>query len=202
MKKVLIIFFSFISFLCVFAQEKRISTTYEYPNDEYVLYLNRFLNVDMIKTIITGESLKDKEYDVELIVCRNGDFERKNLTDNINFAAASDTISIYFIAQPLSPDKVKMEFYGPFGHKEEIEIATTHSMLIEPVNSTGFGYDENIPIMTYSPGIIQKIEVNRKVYEGIDVCGVRYSEIPPAEWYNKLGIQNYFYLELVPKPAK
>lgn len=201
MKKFIVILFVLIGTTGVFAQKDKITTSFEYPEDDYVLYLNRFLNIGMIKTVISGDSLENKVYDIDLVVCRNGVFERKNLTDNLNFTARSDSLSFYFIAQPLSPDKVKVEFYGPLGHKEEIDIDTTNSLLIEPENATGFSYDENIPIMAYSPGIIQEIEINGKIYKGMDVCGVRYSEIPPSEWHEKLGIQNYLYFELVPKPG-
>lgn len=201
MKKALISLFILVSF-GVFAQPGNVTIDFEYPEDDYVLYLNRFLNIGMIKTVVRGDSLKNKEYDIELVVCRNGYFERKNLTENVALTSPSDTLSFYFIAQPLSSDKVKVEFYGSLGHKEEIDIDTTNSLLIEPVNTAGFSYGDNIPLMTYSPGIIQEIEINGKIYQGMDVCGVRYSEIPPSDWYDELGIKNYFYFELVPKTEK
>lgn len=184
-----------------FAQSDKITVSFEYPEDDYVLYLNRFLNIGMIKAVIYGDSLKNREYDVELVICRNGDFEKKNLTENLPITSRTDTLSFYFIAQPLSPDKVKVEFYGSFGHKEEIEIDTTNSLLIEPENTTGYSYDEQVPIMTYSPGIIQEIELNGRIYQGMDICGVRYSEVPPSEWHDKLGLKNYLYFQLVPKPS-
>ena len=196
----------FIFLLCVligsggiFAQKENLTVSFEYPEDEYVLNLNRFLNIGMIKTIVRGNSLKNKEYDIELVICRNGDIERKNLTENINFISRSDTLSFYFISQPLSANKVKVEFYGSLGHKEEIEIDTTDALLIEPENTNGFCCEGSIPLMTFSPGIIQDVEINGKIYQGMDVCGVRYSEIPPSEWHDKLGIRNYLYFELVPK---
>ena len=199
MKKLIFLLFVLVGSLGVFSQNDKLTVSFEYPEDEYVLYLNRFLNIGMIKTIVSGGSLKNKEYDIELVICRDGDLERKNLTENINFTSRSDTLSFYFITQPLSSDKVKVEFYGALGHKEEIEIETINSLLIEPENTNGYSYEENIPLMTYSPGIIQDVEINGKIYQGMDVCGVRYSEIPPSEWYDKLGIKNYFYFELVPK---
>lgn len=202
MKKFFFLLCALITSMGVFAEKGAITTTFEYPEDEYVLYLNRFLNIGMIKAIITGDSLENKEYDIELIVCREGIFERKNLTDNISFSSRSDTITFYFITQPLSSDKVKVEFYGALGHKEEIDIDTSNSLLIEPENSTGFSYEEPIPIMAYSPGIMQEIEINGVLHLGMDVCGVRYSEINPSEWYDKLGIKSYFYFELVPKSER
>ena len=202
MKKFIFLLFVFIGSLGVIAHNDKLTVSFEYPEDEFVLYLNRFLNIGMIRTIVSGDSLNNKEYDIELVICRNGDIERKNITENINFTSRSDTLSFYFISQPLSSDKVKVEFYGSLGHKEEIEIETTNSLLIEPENTDGFSYEENIPIMTYSPGIIQEVEINGKRYQGMDVCGVRYSEIPPSEWYDKLGIKNYLYFELVPKSTK
>lgn len=202
MKNFIFLLLVIIGPFSVFAQKDRLTVSFEYPEDEYVLYLNRFLNIGMIKAIISGNSLKSKEYDIDLVVCRNGVFERKNLTENINFTSRSDTLSFYFVTQPLSSDKVKIEFYGSLGHKEEIEIETANSLLIEPENTNGFSYEENIPLMTYSPGIIQDVEINGKIYHGMDVCGVRYSEIPPSEWYDKLGIKNYLYFELVPKTKK
>lgn len=199
MKNGLIALFILMGSLCVFAQNERITVRFEYPEDDYVLYLNRFLNIGMIKTEIIGDSLANKCYDIDLVVCRNGEFEKVNLTENINFISSSDTISFYFISQPLSQDKVKMEFYGSLGHKEEIEIDTRNALLIEPENNAGYSYEENIPIMTFSPGIIQELEINGKVLQGMDVCGIRYSEIQPSQWHDKFGIKNYLYFELVPK---
>lgn len=202
MKKFIFLLFVLVGSLGVFSQNDKLTVSFEYPEDEYVLYLNRFLNIGMIKMIVSGDSLENKEYDIELVICRDGDFERKNLTENINFTSRSDSLSFYFIAQPLSSDKVRVEFYGALGHKEEIEIETINSLLIEPENTNGYSYEENIPLMTYSPGIIQDVEINGKIYQGMDVCGVRYSEIPPSEWYDKLGIKNYLYFELFPKNKK
>ena len=202
MKKSLVLLFVLLGCLGVFGQKDRITTSFEYPEDDYVLYLTRFLDIGMIKTVVSGDGLENREYDIELVVCRDGDFERKNLTDNIAFSSRSDSLAFYFIAQPIAPDKVKVEFYGSLGHKEDIEIDTKNCLLIEPENPNGFSYEESIPIMTYSPGIIQEVEINGAVYQGMDVCGVRYSEIPPSEWHDKLGIKNYLYFELVPKKTK
>ena len=202
MKKFIFLLFVLIGSLGVFSPNDKLTVSFEYPEDDYVLYLNRFLNIGMIRTIVSGDSLKNKEYDIELVICRDGDVERKNITENLNFTSRSDTLSFYFIAQPLSSEKVKLEFYGSLGHKEEIEIETSNSLLIEPEKNNGFSYEENIPIMSYSSGIIQEVEINGKIYQGMDVCGVRYSEIPPSEWYDKLGIKNYLYFELVPKVRK
>ena len=199
MKKVIFLLCVLIGSFSIYAQKDKLSVSFEYPEDEYVLNLNRFLNIGMIKTIVSGDSLKNKKYDIELVICRNGDFERKNLTENLNFISSSDTLSFYFISQPLSSDKVRVEFYGFLGHKEEIEIDTTNSLLIEPKNTNGFSYEGNIPLMTFSPGIMQEIELNGIVYQGMDICGVRDSEIPPSEWHDKLGIKDYFFFELVPK---
>ena len=202
MKKIIVLLFVLIGSFGAFAQNNKLTVSFEYPEDDYVLYLNRFLNIGMIKTIVRGDSLENKEYDIELVICREGELERKNLTENIPFTSRSDTLSFYFITQPLSSDKVKVEFYGALGHKEEIEIETVNSLLIEPETTNGYSYEENIPLMTYSTGIIQDVEINGKIYQGMDVCGVRYSEIPPSEWYDKLGIKNYLYFELVPKTKK
>lgn len=197
---VIALFAVLLGFQGVFAQSSNVVTAFEYPEDDYVVYLNRFLNIGMIKAVVCGDSLANREYDIELVVCRDGDFERKNLTEGLNFTARSDSLAFYFIAQPLSPDKVRVEFYGPLGHKEEIVIDTTNSLLIEPERSAGYGYGESIPLMAYSPGILQEVEINGKIFQGMDVCGVRYSEIPPSEWHDKFGIKDYLYFELVPKP--
>lgn len=80
-----------------------------------------------------------------------------------------------------------------------VSIPTTNQLLIGCDYEWDFNENDTIPLVAYATGVPTKYDMgDGRILEGFNICGLRFSKVPPSQWGEKYNITDYLYFEAVP----
>lgn len=191
--------------ICIFAftnnikaQDSTISISYQTSKDKFVQQLMDFQKIYGFDVVISGKSLKGKNYQLWMVRNQNGEEKRKKVDSEVQ-CIFNDTIQhFYFFAQSQINDSVKIACNHSVGEEETIYMPDSkHCILMETIPSKVPDTSKSIPLIAYTNGYEQKLNYNGEELNGISYCAIRNARIHPSEWYKKFNLKNYIYFELI-----
>ncbi len=109
----------------------------------------------------------------------------------------SDSIRLILGARPIDSDSVFIALEGPVLFKSGIAVATDRCILMETYPAHPVSVNDTIPIMAYTTGIPQRMNLGGKTMEVTYYCGLRDACVHPLEWYEKYGIKDFIYYDVI-----
>ncbi len=106
----------------------------------------------------------------------------------------SDTIPDIIITTKSLGDSIKLIYSSRIITGRIYPKPDVNAILMET-----FTTDSNsttLPLFAITPGIKKRVNIAGKEMDGVDYCGLRYSNVPPELWYKTFDIKEYIYFTL------
>ena len=191
MKKILLLFALLMAGFSVEAQSP-VQVEY-FRADPYLFAFQQYQKVESFGVRIIGDFSGMEKATLMRYERRDGILSSEEIP-NI-FIPISDTVTFFAFAPEKASEEVELGILADGGRMAFSSFAPEHSsyILMETQLHMPLSIDDEIPIIGYTSGIAQKVNINGMVFDGIDYCGLRDAHTHPAEWYEKHQIDNYTY---------
>lgn len=177
------------------AQSKVTIGFHQKYDDVQFMGLLGLIDACQVTATIHADSIDAKFYELWMVKNNEG-IETRSLYGYMPLRPDSTDICITVMAVDSLNAKVYVTPQITTG--KMVSMPTNNCLLIECVNKNGYIAGDTIPLMAYSTGHFTKHRINGTVFDAMDVCGVRFSEIHPSKWYEKFNIKDFIYFEVVP----
>ena len=192
------IYFALFLLLCgaISRADDKVKVTFDYENNLETQGLMGVWDAYQLKATLHLKGGDFKFYEVLMISVCNGQKKQHR----IGFLPIMpDSTQLCVTAMAVDSMNCIVYVSPHIGSKVKIEIPTDQCLLIDYRNEDGYNLGFSIPLMAYSTGICKEVNLgNGHVVKAHDICGLRFSKIPPSEWYEAYHIPNYVYFEAVP----
>lgn len=189
MKKLYLILFTLlITIRVVSAQDMKteyfnqIDTTL---SDWTIQYL-KMQDVQSHRVTIKGD-FDGKRARILKVSCNNGIFTESETMPEFQHLIMTDSIeTIDFMTMPYGKDSLRIACFYPASYNTKLFEDTVRIDKMKILLETKTSSPGQTPLMAYSTGIPIK-------GGGVWFCGLRDSGVPPTQWYEKYGIDDYIY---------
>lgn len=195
-RKLITLIIALICCITISAQDTdSITVSYSHPENDFLNQLLNFQEIDAL--IMKLASTKKCDYNIDFVEYDNGKITRQQFSFQ-KLKLSPDTVTINLFAMPTAGDSIKI---GTWTHWDNIG-KMPFALLIETLPLDTYTPGDTIPLAAYSQGIKRTFEFNGKPSIGYDICGVRYSKKPVADWGKEFKFEKYYWFELVPVHKK
>lgn len=197
------LFCSFCCVFCSYAQNDTLSLRYDSPDYDN-MFLKNLMELQEIKqkkVIVAGNDLKNKNFVLRSHHVVSGS---DSISQMVPFPIPmrEDSLAVYFGVRPVNADSVYVVIDGPFNTRFGMRVNTEYHILMETYGSSSFAVIDTIPLIAYSTGVVKEINYNGQVGKSIDYCQLRDACVHPSKWYEKYGIDDFIYYDIIFLPRK
>lgn len=202
MKKIFLIAIVLLNYGCITAQQNEIKleTTYGSKNKE-ILDIIRFQGIETVHLKFSGKNLKGKDYTLLVKEFSNGSLVRLDTLINSKKSTyissiKSETFELKYFVKTRIDNVIKMTVRAPrFSVNRKYDVKKTednyalHDFL---------GSKKYLPVKVGDPTYVLGYFLPYLREGGFkSYCDVAGSEFEPEEWGKKLGVPNYFLIEVI-----
>ena len=145
--------------------------------------------VQSFRVTIKGD-FDGKRARIMRVSCNNGVFTESQTIPEFQHLIMTDSIeSLDFMAMPYGKDSLRIACFYPASYNTKLFEDTVRIDNLKILLETKTSSPGQTPLMAYSTGITIK-------GGGVWFCGLRDSGVPPTQWYDKYGIDDYIYYYL------
>lgn len=180
------------------AQTDTLALSYTTPDyaDPFLKNLCELQNVSQLGVTVSGKSLNGRKLIYRCHRVLNGSPSIVMETPRAT-TVKSDSIRLILGARPIDSDSVFIALEGPVLLKSGIAVATDRCILMETYPAHPVTVNDTIPVMAYTTGIPQRMNLGGKTMEVTYYCGLRDACVHPLEWYEKYGIKDFIYYDVI-----
>ena len=121
------------------------------------------------------------------VTCNNGVFtENEKLQEYQHFIMTDSIETLDFMTMPYGKDSLRIACFYPASYNTKLFEDTVRIDNMKILLETKTSSPGQTPLMAYSTGLPIK-------GGGVWFCGLRDSGVPPTQWYEKYGIDDYIY---------
>ena len=142
--------------------------------------------VQSLRVTIKGD-FNGKRARIIKVTCNNGVFaENEKLQEYQHFIMTDSIETLDFMAMPYGKDSLRIACFYPASYNTKLFEDTVRIDNMKILLETKTSSPGQTPLMAYSTGLPIK-------GGGVWFCGLRDSGVPPTQWYEKYGIDDYIY---------
>lgn len=168
------------------------------PENAFLRDLMEFQGIQCID--VTVKSTKPITYTLYQVNNIQGKETRKSI--EFPFAQNQENeITFRFMSQAMSPDTARIVLCRPMHCSFQVPLSTTGCILMETISDKPYSLTGRIPLIAYTPGHKEEVELNGIKGTFVDYCGVRDAHKHPTEWHKLFNIGDYIYFELEIQPG-
>ena len=154
------------------------------------------LDAYQVTTTLYADSIDAEFYAIWMVKCK-GDEKERTLIGYNYIAPDSTTFSI--TTMPIDSLNLAVYVSHCSSLRRIVAIPTSNRLLVSCNFEWDFSPTDTIPLVAYTTGIPKKYDLgNGNEIESWDICGLRYSKVPPLEWQKKYDLPDYIYFEAIP----
>lgn len=170
----------------------------EYTENTEIAGILKALDASQVTATLYADSLKAKYYEIWMVECSG----RENKRTKIGYKLIEpDSTKITFTAIPKDSINVSFSFMriSSGASRMTASVVTDNHILIGCDYGWKLNINDTIPLVGYSDGIHKKLDFgNGQIFEGLDICGLRFSKVKPLNWKEEYGLSDYIYFEAIP----
>lgn len=180
------------------AQTDTIALRYTTPDyaDPFLKNLCELQNVSQLGVTLSGKSLSGRKFIYRCHRVLDGSPSIVVQTPRA-VTAESDSIRLIVGTRPINSDSVFIALDGPVLFNSGIAVATDRRILMETYSAHPVTVNDTIPVMAYTTGIPRRMNFDGKTVDVTHYCGLRDARVHPLEWYEKYGIKDFIYYDVI-----
>ncbi len=197
------LFCLFCCVFCSYAQNDTLSLRYDSPDydNTFLKNLMELQEINQKKVTVAGSDMKNKNFVLRSHHVIAGS---DSISQMVPFPLPmiGDSSAIYFGVRPVNVDSIYVVIDGPFSTRFGIRVNTENHILMETYGSLPFSVADTIPLIAYSTGIVKELSYKGQVVKNINYCQLRDARLHPSKWYEKYGIDDFIYYDIIFLPRK